>query len=137
METRSDGQAARGGYERRDMSVRVVGTFLLGLLVAIGVILVLMGWLFDYFSARATRLDVPPSPLAQARPLPPEPRLQVRPGKDLRALRATEDAAMNSYGWVDQTAGIVRIPIDRAMDLLAKRGLPGPPKRPAKRAGKP
>ena len=30
---------------------------------------------------------------------------------------------LHSYGWVDQQAGIVRIPIDRAMTLLTERGL--------------
>jgi hypothetical protein len=35
----------------------------------------------------------------------------------LRDLRARETAAANSYGWVDQTKGIVRVPIDRAMQL--------------------
>ncbi len=34
---------------------------------------------------------------------------------------------MHSYGWVDQPAGVVRIPIDRAMELLAQRGLPTRP----------
>jgi hypothetical protein len=34
---------------------------------------------------------------------------------------------LNSYGWVDQQAGIARIPIDRAMALLAQRGLPTRP----------
>ena len=38
-----------------------------------------------------------------------------------------EEQTLNSYGWVDQQAGVVRIPIDRAMDLLAQRGLPTRP----------
>jgi hypothetical protein len=39
-------------------------------------------------------------------------------------LRTAEDTDLNSYGWVDRTAGIARIPIDRAMQLLLERGLP-------------
>jgi hypothetical protein len=39
-------------------------------------------------------------------------------------MRAAEDAALDSYGWVDKDAGIVRIPVDRAMEILAKKGLP-------------
>ena len=35
-----------------------------------------------------------------------------------------EEAALNSYGWVDKDAGIVKIPVDRAMEILAKKGLP-------------
>jgi hypothetical protein len=56
--------------------------------------------------------------------LPPEPRLQVNAPADLRALRAREDAQLNSYGWVDRKAETVRIPIAQAMQLLAQRGLP-------------
>jgi hypothetical protein len=126
-----------GGYERRDMSPRTVAAFFGGLVICVAVVLLLMAWLFDYFAARAARRDVPPSPLAEARQIPPEPRLQVNPGADLKALRAAEDSVLNRYGWVDQPAGIVRIPIARAMDLLAERGLPPPAKGPAKRAGKP
>lgn len=112
------------GYERRDMSLRTVAAFLGGLILSVAVVLLLMAWLFDYFAARAARQDEPPSPLAQARQLPPEPRLQVNPGEELKAMRAEENAVLGSYGWVDRKAGIVRIPIDRAMALLAERGLP-------------
>ena len=35
-----------------------------------------------------------------------------------------ENEVLGSYDWVDQKNGVVRIPIDRAMDLLAQRGLP-------------
>ena len=54
----------------------------------------------DVFSLRDTRLQTPPSPLAKGRQLPPEPRLQVNGPADLRALRAQEDAQLNSYGWM-------------------------------------
>jgi len=43
---------------------------------------------------------------------------------DIWRLRANEDAVLNSYGWADRRAGTVRVPIDRAMDLLVERGLP-------------
>ncbi len=121
---RQEGQDQSGGYERRDLSLRVVGIFFLGLTVAVAGVLLLMAWLFDYFDAREARRDTPPSPLAGAPSPPPEPRLQVNAPKDLKAMRAAEDAALNTYGWVDRKAGVVRIPIDRAMDLLAERGLP-------------
>jgi len=39
-------------------------------------------------------------------------------------FRLQEEKKLNSYGWIDQKAGIARIPIDRAMQLLAQRGLP-------------
>ena len=54
----------------------------------------------------------------------PQPRLQRTPVLDLRAIRAEEDKVLDSYAWVDQKQGIVRIPVALAMDVLAKRGLP-------------
>jgi hypothetical protein len=54
----------------------------------------------------------------------PQPRLQVKPGVDLKTLRAEEERELSSYGWVNRSAGVVRIPIDRAMDLIMQRGLP-------------
>ena len=56
--------------------------------------------------------------------LPPEPRLQTNPRQDLSDLRAREDQLLNSYGWVDKNTGVVRIPIERAMQLIVERGLP-------------
>jgi hypothetical protein len=43
---------------------------------------------------------------------------------------------LNSYGWVDQPKGIVRIPVAQAIDILAKRGLPRTAPAPAKEAPK-
>ena len=40
------------------------------------------------------------------------------------ALYAAQNQKLNSYGWQDQSNGIVHIPIERAMDLVAQRGLP-------------
>jgi DNA-binding GntR family transcriptional regulator len=39
-------------------------------------------------------------------------------------MLAAETAILHSYGWVDRDAGIVRIPIERAIEILAERGLP-------------
>lgn len=54
----------------------------------------------------------------------PAPNLQMNPQEDLRALRAREDAEIVSYGWVDRSNGIIRMPVERAMDLILQRGLP-------------
>jgi hypothetical protein len=54
----------------------------------------------------------------------PFPKLQVSPAVDLAKFRTEEAAALDNYGWVDKDKGIVRIPIDRAMDLVLQRGLP-------------
>ena len=63
-----------------------------------------------------------PGHLEQARP--PGPTLQVSPPADLQAFRSREEAELHSYGWVDRTSGVVRIPIDRAMQLVLQEGLP-------------
>jgi hypothetical protein len=42
----------------------------------------------------------------------------------LREFRGSEDAQLKTYGWVDKGAQTVRLPIDRAKDLLLERGLP-------------
>lgn len=48
----------------------------------------------------------------------PKPRLQVHPPSDLAAYRAQQEHLLDSYGWVDRRSGVVRIPINRAMELL-------------------
>jgi hypothetical protein len=111
-------------HETPEINIRPIVMFGAGLVGSTGVVLLVMGWLLGYFAAREARLDVPPSPLAEIRQLPPEPRLQVDPATDLEEMWRAEDAVLNSYGWVDQKAGIVRIPIERAITLLDQRGLP-------------
>lgn len=111
--------------ERSDVNVRGILMFALALFAFAVVTVLLVWWLFDYFAAREARLDRPLSALASSRgeSLPPEPRLQVSPAQDMQELRAREDALLNTYGWVDQQDGVVRIPIERAIQLLAERGL--------------
>jgi hypothetical protein len=99
----------------------------MGLIVLAVVVHVGMWWLFDYFSQRRARLEGPPTPtapLSWPRQLPPAPRLQPDPHLDLQKLFSAENTILESYGWVDEAAGIARIPIARAMELLAERGLP-------------
>lgn len=111
------------GHEPDDLRLRPI----VGVLIAAGVVaLLLSGALFgllSFLSAREQQADRPISPLASPQ-LPPEPRLQVDPAADWQRLRATDEALLSSYGWADRPGGAVRIPIDRAMDLLAQRGLP-------------
>ncbi|MCS6953361.1 MAG: hypothetical protein RMK57_02685 [Bryobacterales bacterium] len=110
-----------GAYETRDANIRGLTLSLVGLFVLLVISLLAMGWMFWYLAAKEEGA-VTAAP-AQ-RELPPAPRLQVTPESDLEAVRRAEAALLNSYGWVDRDAGIVRIPIDRAMELLAERGLP-------------
>ena len=55
---------------------------------------------------------------------PPEPRLQGNPQVDMKQMLVEEDAVLHHYGWVDPDRGVVRIPIERAIELAGGRGLP-------------
>ncbi|MBV9359621.1 MAG: hypothetical protein JO023_29275 [Chloroflexi bacterium] len=118
----------RAGYQLKDMQVGVVASVLVALVAVLAVLLVLV----TVFMARVT--GIPPSisrpndliqgTASSAQPTPPAPRLQPEPGTDRAAYQAQEQAQLQSYRWVDRDAGVVSIPIDRAMDLTLQRGLP-------------
>jgi hypothetical protein len=114
------------GHEERDVSFAPLVRGLIGLVALVVVSLVLVRVLFGYLAIREAENSPRPNPLARSfgRQVPPEPRLQPDPLQDLRTLHAEEDAVLNSYGWVDRKAGIVRIPVQRALELLVQRGLP-------------
>jgi hypothetical protein len=115
------------GHEQRDIRLRPIVWAGLVLVVLAIVVHIGIWWLFDYFTERRTQQEGPPAPtapLAWPRQLPPGPRLQTDPHQDLQELLSAEAAILQSYGWVDRGAGIARVPIGRAMDLLAERGLP-------------
>ena len=115
---------AQRGYERRDVNVRAVMWFAIGL-VAVAIILHLgLAGLYVVFKHKHPSPDAPSRIELQPRMVAPQPRLQTNPAIDLEQFRADEEAKLNSYGWVDRPAGVVRIPIERAMDLVAQRGLP-------------
>jgi hypothetical protein len=50
--------------------------------------------------------------------------LQITAPQDLKRYRSEQDKALNSYGWVDPDAGIVRIPVTHAMEILLQKGFP-------------
>ena len=112
-------------HETSDINVRAVIWFLVTL-VAVGVAVYLaVGGLFRILERREASKDPYVSPLATpAGELPPQPRLQTTPWQDLKAFRAAEDQKLGSYGWVDQKAGVARMPIDKAKEMLLQRGLP-------------
>lgn len=114
------------GHETSDISFGGVLAFAGGLFVAAVFIHIAVWLLFGYFNGREAVRVAPQFPLAvgQQNRLPPEPRLQTNPREDLRALRASEDATLGGYGWVDRNQGIVHIPIDEAMKITLQRGLP-------------
>ncbi len=112
-------------FEPSDIDAR--HTFITGASVLIGIWIVslLLYFMFSYLAHQRATTSPPPLPINLHRnPLPPEPRLQQSPRNDLKALRAREDWELNHYFWVDKAKGKVAIPIERAMDILAARGIP-------------
>jgi hypothetical protein len=112
-------------HEESDVNVRAIFGFCAGL-VAVAVAVHFGVWLmFQYFTSREAAREPIAYPLAAGQDrLPPEPRLQTNPREDLRALRAHEDQVLNGYAWVDKNGGVVRVPIEEAMKITLKRGLP-------------
>src|SRR5580658_7051070 len=113
-------------FEHRDVSFRALTKFAIGLIITTIFSAGLVLGMFQYLLHReggvpASRIE---SPAQDARQLPPEPRLEVTPDIDLQEMRAAEDQVLNNYAWLDQQNGIVRLPIDRAIELIAQRGLP-------------
>jgi hypothetical protein len=120
---RAEPDVARG-YESRDVNLRAL------LWLAASVVLLMVGsfvglWaLLQSYRGVAARHDPPAFPAGNADQVPPQPRLQNTPMRDYREFRAEEDQQLDSYGWVDQQQGVVRIPISRAMDKALEDGFP-------------
>jgi hypothetical protein len=113
-------------YEHRDADTHSLLKFGVGLVIVLIVVLFSMKWMFLYF-AKSQPLGPPASPFEDVRVLPPQPRLQAKPGADLRSYCGDQMLKLNTYGWVDPENGVVRIPIDRAIDATVERGLPARP----------
>lgn len=145
------------GFERQDLPGKDVLIFLVGLAVVCIAVSFLLRGMYHYLDAYERSHQTPPNPLTEpARTLPaprtlaqqnaqtqsnikqdfPEPRLEENERNELTDFRLQEEKALNSYAWIDQKAGVVRIPIERAMQLEVQRGLPVLPQNKAA-AGKP
>ncbi len=110
------------GHEPSDLKPRTILIFAISLSLTVLVCLAIANWMFHYFTTVQRQGSPPLSPLARQE-APAGPHLQAQAPEDLRKFRTEEEATLNSYGWVNQQAGIVRIPIDRAMQILVQRGV--------------
>lgn len=115
------------GHEReidRDINLRAVGITVLSILALTVVAMFAMWVMLEFFLQQGRESDPAPSPIPEAAEtrLPPAPRLQQSPELELEQFRARENALLSSYAWRDREAGVVRIPIGRAMDLMASQG---------------
>jgi hypothetical protein len=52
----------------------------------------------------------------------PEPALQTDPQDDLKRFRFEQEKQLSEYQWVDRSQGLIRIPIEDAMRIIASRG---------------
>ncbi|MFZ0284403.1 MAG: hypothetical protein WAL32_04180 [Terriglobales bacterium] len=128
------------GFERQDLSPRGVYTFLMGLGVGVALVAIVLWGLYHAMDAYIRTHQPRQSPLVtQSRSDTrvvspneinafPQPRLEQNERLEINAFRLHEEQVLDSYGWVDKPAGVVRIPIERAMQLIAQRGLPTTPK---------
>jgi hypothetical protein len=126
-----------GGYERSDIGSAGVLYFLLGLFVAGLLIFFLVDGIYSYLDKRSQAEQAPVNPLVTNAPADtrhiskdypqdtfPNPKLEEDERGQLNGIRLKEEQTLSTYDYIDKNAGTVRIPIDRAMDLIAQRGLP-------------
>jgi hypothetical protein len=114
-------------HEHSDIEPSIAWKFAIWLAVGIvisGVIVYATFWFFEAKEESVDQANIT-YPLAAGQVKePPTPRLQTQPFKDLYLLREHETEQLTGYGWVDKGAGVVRLPIDRAMERLLEQGLP-------------
>ena len=149
-ESKNKPSSIREGYEVTDVSVQGVVVFLVGLFISVGVFFIFCFGMGKVINNALIKRDGPPDKwnaptAAEARKLKnmesnpageqiqlqqltqkfPTPRLQTYDGnQDLVELHQREDLLLDHYSWADRSNGKVRIPIERAMELIAQRGLP-------------
>jgi hypothetical protein len=132
------------GHETSEMRIGPIGWFLVALSFGTVVICLLTVGLFDSFEKNLKDTEGKASPLSSERQkLPPEPRLQLAPStteqletrqspnlklehplQEMKRLLDEENKKLSSYGWVDEKAGVVRIPIEEAKKRLLQNGVP-------------
>jgi hypothetical protein len=112
-------------HDDREIDARSIIKMTTGLAVIIAASLA-VAWVISDSLTREDKEAHPPPPAiaAAASTRPSDPRLQPEPKIDLETLRAEEQTKLHTYHWVDKNSGVVGIPIDRAIELVAERGLP-------------
>lgn len=136
-ETKHGSAAGNGGYESQDLQVSGILYFLLTIVVGTAICMAGLRGVFAFLDHREKTLQPPVNPLATNVPTDtrhiapgypesafPNPKLEEDERGQLNGIILDEDKTLYSYGWVDEKSGTVRIPIERAMELIVQRGLP-------------
>ena len=112
------------GYEYRDISVKGIVQFTVWFFAGTTIVIALT---YVFFWGL---IDLPLRPTTPPETIPAYPNPLLQCGQmvkwDISKVKRDEDEHLNSYGWVDQERGIARIPIDKAMEEVAARGLARP-----------
>jgi len=110
-----------GGHETREVDVRFIFVSLGALLFGAFLACILVVGIFQFFNH-----TYQPDVIAKESPqvTPPGPRVEPYPAQQLATLKAKEDHILTSYAIVDQKQGLVRVPIEQAIDMVAQKGLP-------------
>ena len=123
------------GFEQEDLSSKSALYFLAGLVLVCVVVYLIVFGMYRFLDSYATAHQPPMSPMvtpeADTRAVTPEnaetfpqPRLEENERTQFRSFIEDQDRKLATYDWVDKDRGTVRIPIDRAMELIEQRGLP-------------
>lgn len=91
----------------------------IGIAGSVALAFVLCWFLIPSLAAFDEKPELSPLAEANARRLPPTPWLQPKPEIEMDELLEQSAEHLASYGWNDQLTGVVHIPVERAMDMMA------------------
>lgn len=115
------------GYEPKDVKARYVVYSVIVLFSTVALFFAIVGGII---SIDGPQRGAPPSVLDTV-VKKDGPRLEVDPEGDRRKLEAAAKSEIETYAWVDKSTGVARIPIERAMALMAEQGWPDKDNAPA------
>jgi hypothetical protein len=117
-------QTGNATHEKRDVDVLNLLFIAALLLLVIGICLLVCWGILHLLNRERAAQEGPRIQVAQTAARFPPLQLLSQPGRELARVRRDAQTRLSTYGWVDHKTGIAHIPIDRAMELLVKRGLP-------------
>lgn len=115
---------ASEGFEQTDAKPKPLLIFTAVLTVICLVSFLLMALMFQWMRGLEEAADVPTGYVRDDRWKAPDVQLEVHPSRLREQLEKKEREELTTYAWIDQSAGKVRIPVERAIELLAAKGLP-------------